>query len=295
VIECIPNVSEGRDRATIDEIASAVDLVGAHLLDIHSDTDHNRSVFTFVGERAVLADAVLALCRVAERRIDLTLHHGMHPRMGAVDVVPFVPLAGESMNDCVQLSRDVGKRIADELEIPVYLYAEAATRPGRRNLAAIRRGGFERFGVKISRLEWQPDFGPRRIHPTAGAAAVGARGFLVAFNVVLDTDDLDVARAIASAVRERDGGLPGVKALGMRLASRDLAQVSMNLTDIEATTVHDVFDAVRGEANRRRAGIKESEIVGLVPRAALGGASASDILLAGDLGEMILEDRIASS
>jgi len=295
VIECVPNVSEGRDRAVIEEIASAVDLAGARLLDIHSDSDHHRSVFTFVGEEAEVADTVRSLCRVAVERVDLTGHRGTHPRMGAVDVVPFVPLGRPTMDDCVRLARSTGEAIAEELEIPVYLYAEAATRPERANLATIRRGSFERFAERIRRPEWAPDYGPPRIHPTAGVVAVGARSFLVAYNVVLASGDLAIAKAVAAAVRERDGGLPGLKALGMALASRALVQVSMNLTDITATPVPEAFAAVEHEALKRGVEVAESEIVGLVPRAAMAGASANDIQLCGDLSELILEERIARS
>ncbi|MFC2100115.1 glutamate formimidoyltransferase, partial [Candidatus Bipolaricaulota bacterium] len=295
MIECVANVSEGRDRAAIEKIASAVDLVGARLLDVHSDPDHHRSVFTFAGEEAEVLDAVLSLCRVAAQRIDLTRHAGTHPRMGAIDVVPFVPLGDAAMSDCVRLARRAGAEIAEELGIPVYLYGAAATCEERANLAGIRRGGFERFAEKIGRPGWAPDFGPQRIHPTAGVVAVGARSFLVAYNVVLGTNGLDVAKAVAAAIRERNGGLPGVKALGMSLASRGLAQVSMNLVDITRTTVPEVFGAVQREAARHGVRVTESEIVGLVPRAAMAGATGGDIRLAGDLEAKILEERIASS
>jgi glutamate formiminotransferase len=295
VIECVPNGSEGRDRAAIEEIASAVGLVGARLLDVHSDPDHHRSVFTFIGEGSEVVDAVLSLCRVAARMIDLTRHAGTHPRMGAIDVVPFVPLGDETMSDCVRLARCAGDEIAKEFGIPVYLYGAAATREERRNLAMIRSGGFERFREKIERPEWAPDFGPHQIHPTAGVTAVGARSFLVAYNVVLATNDLDVAKSVAAAIRERGGGLPGVKALGMLLGTRGLVQVSMNLTDVMRTTVPQAFDAVRHAAAQLGVETIESEIVGLVPRAAMAGKTGTDILLAGDLGAKVLEGRIASS
>jgi len=294
VIESVPNVSEGRNRATIDEIASAVRLAGARLLDVHSDVDHNRSVFTFVGGENDVAEGTLSLCRVAVRRVDLGKHRGTHPRMGAIDVVPFVPLDDASMSVCIRLATETGRRIAEEFDIPVYLYGESATRPERANLAEIRRGGFERFGEKISNSAWAPDFGPKRVHPTAGVVAVGARPFLVAYNVVLETKDVEAARQTARAVRERDGGLPGVKALGMILESRGLAQVSMNLTNVRATTVFDAFEAVRHEAARRGIGVRESEIVGLVPRVALGGATETGIQLVGSLSDRILEVRAAS-
>lgn len=295
MIESVPNVSEGRNRATIEEIASAVRHVGVRLLDVHSDVDHNRSVFTFVGGENDVAEAALSLCRVAVRRIDLGEHRGTHPRMGAVDVVPFVPLNDVSMPVCVQLATETGRRIAEELGVAVYLYGECASRPGRANLAEIRRGGFERFGEKITNSEWAPDFGPKRVHPMAGVVAVGARPFLVAYNVVLDTSDVEAAQRIARAVRERDGGLPGVKALGMMLESRGLAQVSMNLTNVRATTVLDAFEAVCHEAACRGIEVRESEIVGLVPRAALGGATEAGIRLVGSLSDRVLEVRMASS
>ena len=294
MIECVPNVSEGKDFAVLDAFAEAVASAGCRVLDLHLDPDHNRSVLTFVGEEDALYEGVLALARAAVDRIDLRAQRGVHPRMGAVDVVPFVPLEGATMSDCVRLARRVGRAFGEELGIPVFLYEAAATSKARRNLAALRKGQFEGLASKLTRPEWAPDFGPRRPHPTAGVTAVGARRFLVAYNVVLETDDLAVARQIAGAIRETGGGMQGVKALGLALASRGLVQVSMNLTDIEATDLPAAYERVEREAASRGVPVIESEIVGLVPRAAIGGATAEALRLDGDLESVVLENRLAS-
>lgn len=296
MIECIPNISEGCDRAAIDEIVRAVSLAGCRVLDLHRDVDHNRSVITFVGEPDTVVDGAFALARESVSHIDLRTHRGVHPRIGAVDVIPFVPIgdatADASLDDCVAIARRVGARIGDELGVPVFLYEAAATRPERRNLADVRRGGWDRIAAAFGEPEGRPDFGPARLHPSAGAVAVGARRPLVAYNVVLDTDDRSIARAVAGRVREASGGLAGVKALGLLLAERGLAQVSMNLTDIAATTVPDAFDAVTREAAHLGAQIVDSEIVGLVPRAAVAGATTETLRLRSSLADKILEDRI---
>jgi len=296
VIECIPNISEGCDRAAIDEIVRAVSLAGCRVLDLHRDVDHNRSVITFVGEPDTVVDGAFALARESVSHIDLRTHRGVHPRIGAVDVIPFVPIgdatADASLDDCVAIARRVGARIGDELGVPVFLYEAAATRPERRNLADVRRGGWDRIAAAFGEPEGRPDFGPARLHPSAGAVAVGARRPLVAYNVVLDTDDRSIARAVAGRVREASGGLAGVKALGLLLAERGLAQVSMNLTDIAATTVPDAFDAVTREAAHLGAQVVDSEIVGLVPRAAVAGATTETLRLRSSLADKILEDRI---
>ena len=296
MIECIPNISEGCDRAAIDEIVRAVSLAGCRVLDLHRDVDHNRSVITFVGEPDSVVDGAFALAREAVAHIDLRVHRGVHPRIGAVDVIPFVPIgdatADASLDDCVAIARRVGARIGDELGVPVFLYEAASTRPERRNLADVRRGGWDRIAAAFGEPEGRPDFGPARLHPSAGAVAVGARRPLVAYNVVLDTDDRSIARAVAGRVREASGGLAGVKALGLLLAERGLAQVSMNLTDIAATTVPDAFDAVTREAAHLGAQIVDSEIVGLVPRAAVAGATTETLRLRSSLADKILEDRI---
>jgi glutamate formiminotransferase len=292
VIECIPNVSEGRDRVAIDGIVAAVAASGCRVLDLHVDPDHHRSVVTFVGEADELFEGALALAREATARIDLRAQRGVHPRMGSVDVIPFVPLQAATMTDCVRLARRVGRAIGEGLEIPVFLYEAAASSEARRSLATIREGQFEGLRKKLDQPEWAPDFGPRRPHPTAGAAAVGARGFLVAFNVVLGTGDLSIARGIAGAIREANGGMKGVKALGLALASRELVQVSMNLTDIGATNLPAAYERVEREAACRGVSVVESEIVGLVPRAAAGGATTADLRLDRDLEGVILENRL---
>jgi glutamate formiminotransferase len=294
VIECVPNVSEGCDRAIVEALSEAVAAAGCRVLDTHVDSDHNRSVLTFVGDEASLFDGALALAREAQARIDLRTQRGVHPRMGAIDVIPFVPLADVTMDDCVRLARRVGRAIGERLDIPVILYEAAASSPARRNLAAIRRGQFEGIGEKLGRPEWAPDFGPSRPHPTAGVAAVGARDFLVAYNVVLGSDDLSAARWIAGTIRESNGGLVGVKALGLSLAGRGLVQVSMNLTDIRATDVSAAYARVETEANALGVSVVESEIVGLVPRVAVGGATTASLRLDRELEDVVLENRLSS-
>jgi len=294
VIECVPNVSEGRDRAALDRFVDTVAASGCRVLDLHVDPDHNRSVLTFVGGEAPLFDGALALAREATDRIDLRAQRGVHPRMGAVDVIPFVPMNDATMEDCIRLARRVGRAIGGKLAIPVFLYGEAASSDERRNLAEVRRGQFEGLAAKLDRPEWTPDFGPGRPHPTAGAVAVGARGFLVAFNVVLKTGDLTIGRRIARAVREANGGLKGVKALGLPLASRGLVQVSMNLTDVGATSLLAAYERVEREAAARGASVVDSEVVGLVPRAALGGATTECLRLGRELEDVVLENRLAA-
>ncbi len=298
MIECVPNVSEGRDRAIIEQIAKSITSTGCRLLDVHSDPDHHRSVFTLVGDEEQIADGAVALVESATALIDLRAHCGVHPRIGAVDVIPFVPLGSANMSSCVTVAQRVGRTIAERFALPVFLYGAAARSAQRSSLSRIRRGGFQGLSKKLA--ENPPDFGPRHPHPTAGAVAVGARPCLVAFNVVLNTADVSIARAIASALREANGGLPGVKALGLVLDSRHLTQVSMNLTrvprhlaDVPATTIPAAFRAVDREARRLGARVLESEIVGLIPRAALGDAIAADLLMQDDPRDRILEARIA--
>jgi len=294
VIECVPNVSEGRDAAVLDELADVVASAGCRVLDLHADPDHNRSVLTFVGHEDALYEGVLALARAAATRIDLRAQRGVHPRMGAVDVVPFVPLEGATMSDCVGLARRVGRALGEGLEIPVYLYEAAATSEARRNLAALRRGQFEGLEAKLLLPEWAPDYGPRRPHPTAGVTAVGARRFLVAYNVILGTDDPAIARRIAGAIREAGGGMAGVKALGLALTSRGLVQVSMNLTDVQATDLLAAYERVEREAASHSVSVIESEIVGLVPRAAVGSATTEALRLSRDLEDVVLENCLPS-
>ena len=294
LIECVPNVSEGRRRAVVDDLAAEVRGVpGARLLDYSADPSHNRSVFTMAGDAAALEAAVLALAARAVATIDLRDHRGEHPRLGAVDVVPFVPLEGATMSECIALARTVGRSIADRLKVPVYLYEEASSNPARKHLEDIRRGQFEGLATKMRRPEWAPDFGPAQPHPTAGATVVGARRALIAYNVNLDTDRLDVARHVASAVRASSGGLPCVKALGLSLAERGLVQVSMNLVDYERTPIHVAFDRVAAEAAGQGVDVKDSEIVGLIPAAALAGTSAAHLRLRGFSDQQILEHRLS--
>ncbi len=295
MLECIPNVSEGARKETVDALTAQLSgAPGLRLLDRSSDASHNRSVFTCAGDASALETAMLGLCRRAIELIDLRKHHGVHPRIGAVDVVPFVPLAGSSMAEAVALARLTGARIAADCGVPVYLYEEAALRPERRRLEAIRQGGFEALAGRMATNEWAPDFGPRRPHPTAGATAVGARGPLIAFNVNLATDRLEVARQIARAVRASSGGLPAVKAMGVSLPHRGIVQVSMNLTDYERTSMVEAFEAVHGEAARAGISVLESELIGLAPAAALDASTAARMLLVDFSPSRILEHALAA-
>ncbi len=291
MIECVPNLSEGRDAAAIAGMAAAARSTGARLLDVHSDGDHNRSVFTLVGTAPEIERAAVTLAREAVARIDLREHTGVHPRIGAIDVVPFVPLGGSSMDECVGLARRSGARIADETGVPVFLYGMAATSPVRSTLATLRRGGLDGLRERIGREGWVPDFGPPILHPTAGAIAVGARRLLVAYNVCLESRDLDLGRRIASATREADGGLRGVQALTFFLERRGCVQISMNLTDIESTSVLAAFRRVSDLAAADGVRVGSSEIVGLAPRRALVGASTENLRLADRLEDHILEAR----
>lgn len=293
IIECVPNISEGRRPEVIETLAGAVRATsGVRLLDVSSDVSHNRSVFTLAGSAGPLKAAVLALVERAIAAIDLRSHAGEHPRIGAVDVVPFIPIDGVTMEDCVDLARETASEIASRFNVPVFLYAEAAAAPARANLEDIRRGQFEGLGAKMSTLEWAPDFGPKRPHPTAGATAVGARMPLIAFNVNLDTDRIDVARAIAAAVRHSSGGFRFVKAMGVALHDRGIVQVSMNLTNYEKTPIHRVFAAVVSEAARHGVAVLEGEIVGLVPAGALLGAAEHYLQLRGFSLNQVLETRL---
>jgi glutamate formiminotransferase len=294
IIESIPNVSEGRRADVIDEMAAAIRATGARLLDRSSDASHNRSVFTLAGDAAALKAATLALVDVATRAIDLREHRGEHPRLGAVDVIPFVPIEGCTMADCVALAKDVGAAMADRFGVPVYLYEEASTNPARRTLEDIRRGEFEGLAAKMASPGWAPDFGPSAPHPTAGASVVGARFPLIAYNINLDTDRLDVAKKIAAAIRHSSGGLRYVKAMGVMLEDRKLAQVSMNLTNHEKTPIVRVFEMVKREAARYGVSIRESEIVGLIPSAALTSAAEYYLQLEGFTADQVLEKKLTS-
>jgi glutamate formiminotransferase len=293
VIESIPNVSEGRRHDVILRLADAVRATpGVRLLDVSSDASHNRSVFTLVGDAPSLKAATLALFEQAVAAIDLRKHQGGHPRLGAVDVVPFVPIEAVTVEECVALAKDVGAAVGERFGLPVYLYEEAATHPHRRNLEDIRRGEFEGLEAKMGAPEWAPDFGPVRPHPSAGASVIGARMPLIAYNINLDTDRLDVARKIAAAIRHSSGGLRYVKAMAVKIDDRNVAQVSMNLTNFQKTPVFRVFEMVKREAERYGVSILESEIVGLVPAAALVSSAEFYLQLERFSGEQILENKL---
>jgi glutamate formiminotransferase/formiminotetrahydrofolate cyclodeaminase len=286
LVECVPNFSEGRDAAVIAALRDAIVKVpGVRLLDVQSDAAHNRSVFTFVAPPDAAGEAAFQAMRVATARIDLTTHSGEHPRMGATDVVPFIPVAGVTMDDCVAVARQLGERVGKELAIPVFLYARAAQRPENVLLPDVRKGEFE--GMRGRVLD--PDFGPNRVHPTAGVTAIGARPFLVAFNVYLATPDVAIAKEIARKIRTSSGGLPAVQASGFQVEG--LAQVSMNLLDIDLTTPAAVFAAIKKLAEKHGVDVQKSEIVGLIPERAVLGA-ASGALLVPDVTEHILEAKI---
>lgn len=294
-IECVPNVSEGRRGDVIARIADAIRATpGVQLLDHSSDTSHNRSVFTFVGDAGSVERAVLAVFERAVTDIDLRQHRGEHPRLGAVDVVPFVPIEGATMADCVALAKRVGAEVGERFGVPVFLYEEAATRAERRNLEDIRRGEFEGLPTRMSNPEWAPDFGPSSPHPSAGASVIGARMPLIAYNINLATDRLDVAKAIAAAIRHSSGGYRYVKAAGFRLEDRGIVQVSMNLTNFEKTPMFRVFETVKREAERHGVRILESEIVGLVPSSALLAAAQFYLQIGGFKADQVLENRLRS-
>ncbi|HSL01389.1 MAG TPA: glutamate formimidoyltransferase [Rubrobacteraceae bacterium] len=267
LFEAVPNFSEGRDPAKISRIAAAVrETPGVRVLGLHSDRDHNRSVLTFAGERDAVVEAAVALAKACVEEIDLTAQVGEHPRVGSLDVLPFVPLEGAALEEAVGLARRTGERLG-ALGLPVYLYEAAASAPHRRNLADVRQGGYEGLAARLRDPIWRPDYGPSALDPSRGAVAVGARPFLVAFNAYLDTDDVEIAKEISREVRERDGGLPGLKALGLRVGGR--AQVSMNLTDLEKTSIPAALEAVRSAARERGVLVESTELVGLAPLEAM--------------------------
>ena len=293
LIECVANVSEGRREGVIQDLATALrDSAGIQLLNVSSDPAHNRTVFTMVGDGPALEAAVLRLFERALPAIDLRAHSGEHPRMGAVDVVPFIPIEGVTMAECVELARKVGLVIAERFAVPIYLYEEAATSTARRNLEDIRRGEFEGLSAKMQDPAWKPDFGLSQPHPSAGASVIGARMPLIAFNINLETDRLDVAKKIASAIRFSSGGLRYVKAMGVQLEDRSLVQVSMNLTNFEKTPIFRVFDLVKREAERYGVAVRESEIVGLVPSKALIDAAQHYLQLDLFKPDQVLETKL---
>ena len=294
LVECVPNFSEGRKTETVERLAQAVESVEtACVLDTHIDPDHNRSVITFVAAPEMIVEASFRAVALATKLIDMRQHAGVHPRLGATDVLPFVPISGVSMEDCARLAHQAGERIAQELSIPVFFYERAALKPERVNLEDVRRGALEllreQIAVEPSRA---PDVGPLLVHETAGAIAVGARPFLIAFNVNLNTRDVTVARSIARTVRARQGGLPFVKALGFELSTRGLVQVSMNLVNYEATGMTQAYRAVRDEADRLGVGVVSTEIVGLVPEKALDSDAEYFAKLENFSEDKIFENRL---
>jgi glutamate formiminotransferase len=293
IIECIPNVSEGRRADVVERFAEAIRAVpGVRLLDYSSDPSHNRSVFTLVGDAAGVRSATLALFEQAVAAIDLRTHQGEHPRMGAVDVVPFVPIEGVTMPECVDLAKQVGAEVASRFNVPVFLYEEASNNLLRKNLEDIRRGEFEGLTTKMASPEWAPDFGPAVPHPSAGASVIGARMPLIAYNINLNTDRVEVAKRIAAAIRHSSGGLRYVKAAGFMLEDRRIAQVSMNLTNYQKTPIFRVFEMVKREAERHGVSILESEIVGLVPSAALLSTAEYYLQIQRFSAEQILENKL---
>lgn len=293
IVECVPNFSEGRDKQKIEKIVDAFrGKNGVKLLDYSNDEDHNRLVVTMVGEPEALKNAVLEAVGIAVELIDLNKHEGQHPRMGAVDVIPFIPIRNVTEEEAIELSKEVGKEVAERYEIPVFLYEKSATSPDRQNLAKIRKGEFEGMEEKIKLPEWAPDFGPAKRHPTAGTVAVGARMPLVAYNVNLNTDNLEIATAIAKKVRHIGGGLRFCKAMGVALEERHITQVSMNLTDYTRTAIYRAHELIRIEAKRYGVSVIGAEIIGLVPMEALVDTASYYLGLEGFSMEQVLESRI---
>jgi glutamate formiminotransferase len=296
IIECVPNVSEGRRPEIITRFVDAIRAVpGVRVLDYSSDASHNRSVLTLAGEAAPLKAAILALFEQAVANVDLRTHKGEHPRLGAVDVVPFVPIEGVTMAECVALAKDTAADVATRFGVPVFLYEDASVDPARKNLEDIRRGEFEGLAAKMAKPEWKPDFGATTPHPSAGATVIGARMPLIAYNINLATDRLDVARKIAAGIRHSSGGFRFVKAMGITLEDRKIVQVSMNLTNYEKTPMYRVFEVVKREAARYGVSVLESEIVGLVPAAALVATAEYFLQLEGFKHDQVLETRLRQS
>ena len=270
IIESIPNISEGRNQEVIEACVDQIrTTAGCTLLNYSSDPNHNRTVITYIGDAKGVEEASVKLAKKAVELIDLTRHTGEHPRMGCVDVMPFVPIKDATNEECIELSKTVGRRIAEEADLPVFLYELSAQKPARKNLATIRKGQFEGMSEKVKDPEWEPDFGGARIHPTGGVVAVGARPPLVAYNLNLNTSDVQIAKNIAKIIREKDGGLANVKAMGFMLEDRNIAQVSINMTDYRVTPLYRVTELVKAEAKRYGVKVIGSEVIGLCPMKAL--------------------------
>lgn len=293
IMETVPNFSEGRNQETIELIAECFNgREDVKLLDYSADADHNRSVFTAVGEPGALCNAVIKAAGIALERIDLTQHRGQHPRMGCVDVIPFIPVRNCTLQDADAAAREVGKALGDRYGLPVFLYERSATLPNRENLSDIRKGEFEGMPKKMKDPEWKPDFGPDTVHPTGGVTAVGARMPLIAFNVNLGTDNLEIAKSIAKLVRHSSGGFRGIKAMGVMLRERNLAQVSMNVTDYTQTSLYRVLETIRMEAARYGVSVVGSEIVGLSPLKALMDCAEYYLQIEHFSMDLILENRL---
>jgi glutamate formiminotransferase len=293
IIESVPNISEGKALDTVNRIARSLgEVPGVRVLDVQSDAAHNRSVLTLAGDRQPLQQAIVRLYEEVLAVVDLRSHRGEHPRLGAVDVCPFIPIEGVTMQECVGFAREVGAEVGRRFNLPVYLYEEAAASPARRNLEDIRRGEFEGLSDKMQQPAWAPDFGPAAPHPSAGATVIGARMPLIAYNINLATDRLDVAKKIAAGVRMSSGGFRFVKAMGIELKDRGIVQVSMNLTNYEKTPIFRVFEVVKREAARYGVNVLESEIVGLVPSAALVQAAEFYLQLGGFSASQVLENKL---
>ncbi|ESA55902.1 TPA: glutamate formimidoyltransferase [Streptococcus pyogenes] len=294
IVECIPNFSEGQNQAVIDGlVATAKSIPGVTLLDYSSDASHNRSVFTLVGDDQSIQEAAFQLVKYASENIDMTKHHGEHPRMGATDVCPFVPIKDITTQECVEISKQVAERINRELDIPIFLYEDSATRPERQNLAKIRKGQFEGMPEKLLEEAWAPDYGDRKIHPTAGVTAVGARMPLVAFNVNLDTDNIDIAHKIAKIIRGSGGGYKYCKAIGVMLEDRHIAQVSMNMVNFEKCSLYRTFETIKFEARRYGVNVIGSEVIGLAPAKALIDAAEYYLQVEDfDYNKQVLENHL---
>ncbi len=293
IIECVPNISEGKRDEVVEQIVAPLRTIkDLKVLSVSSDKDHNRTVITLIGTRDSLFNGVILLYENAIKYIDLTVHKGEHPRAGAVDVVPFVPIKNITTDDCVALAKKVADEVANRFNIPVYLYEDAATKEERKDLAAIRKGEFEGFFEKIKDANWQPDYGPNKVHPTAGITVIGARMPLIAYNINLNTPSVEIAKSIAKAIRNSSGGMRYVKALGMMLHDRNIAQVSINLTNYKLSPIFRVFEMVKREAQRYGVSILSSEIVGLVPQEALIETAEYYLQLENFDSLQILENKI---
>lgn len=294
IIESIPNISEGRNQQVIEACVDQIrQTPGCTLLNYSSDPNHNRTVITYIGDAKAMEEASVKLAKKAVELIDLTKHEGEHPRMGCVDVMPFVPIKDASNEKCIELSHVVGKRIAEEADLPVFLYELSASQPNRKNLATVRKGQFEGMAEKVQQEEWEPDFGGRRIHPTGGVVAVGARPPLVAYNLNLNTSDVTIASNIAKIIREKDGGLKCVKAMGFMLEDRNIAQVSINMTDFRVTPLYRVTELVKAEAARYGVQVIGTEVIGLCPMKALVDSAEYYLQIENfDFENQVLENHI---